>query len=45
MYRNMIMISFLSISLTFFSFYNIYAQQSQQPLSEENIILYEALLR
>jgi hypothetical protein len=41
----MIIISFLSISITFFSFYNIYAQQSQQPLSEENITLYDSNLK
>ncbi len=41
------MISFLSISLTFFSFYNIYAQQQdqQQLLSEENITLYDPNLK
>ena len=38
--------SFLSISLTFFSFYNIYAQQqTSQPLSEEKITLFDPTLK
>lgn len=41
----MIIISFLSISLIFFSFYNIYPQQNQQSLNEENITLYDSNLK
>ena len=38
--------SFLSISLTFFIFYNIYAQQqTSQPLSEEKITLFDPTLK
>ena len=39
------MFLFLSLPLVFFTFSDIYAQQSQQPLGEENITVYDPNLK
>src|SRR5215213_4915381 len=45
MNRIFIILLFLSFPFVFFTFCNIYAQLNQQPLSEENITLYDPNLK
>ena len=45
MNRIFIILLFLSFPFVFFTFCNIYAQLNQQPLSEENIALYDPTLK